>query len=211
MRRNLFFILSMVVLLAANCTGKGADIKANPASSLSIRLLPKSPAFDLEAVPQGAVSFTASIKNAGTETITVAHPSLCFPADYTLGDIRSFEDSHGKSEILLKITRPNGSELVLRDGSLYAFDPGNIPLLTIPPGESRTFEVGWFFQNARGRWEQDDQAAKAFLMKGEYRVRILLRNAFPKAALYDENAGGTQWIDVWTGEMESPEISIRVN
>jgi hypothetical protein len=166
MRRNLFFILVMVVFLAASCRGSGANMQGISNSSASIRLLPRSPSFDLEAVPQGAVRFTALIKNEGVETIRVAHPSVCFPADYKLGEIRSFEDSHGKSEILLKITRPNGSELVLRDGSLYAFDPGNIPLLTIPPGESRTFEVGWFFQNARGRWEQDGEAAKAFLIRG---------------------------------------------
>lgn len=209
--RKLLFILAMIGLLAASCMGTDADNNEITGSGASILLVPSSPEFDLEAVPQGAVSFTASVKNEGTETITVAHPSLCFPADYKMGEIRRFEDSHGKSEILLKITRPNGSELVLRDGSLYAFDPGNVPVLTIPPGETRTFDVGWFFQNARGRWEQDDEAAKAFLMKGEYRVRISFRNAFPKAALYDEITGDTQWINVWTGEIESPEIMIRVN
>jgi len=211
MRCKLFILLAIGVFLAANCGGNDAAVKGISRSSTTIQLLPKSPVFDLESVPQGAVSFTASIKNGGAKTITLAHPSVCFPADYKLGDIRRFEDSHGKSEILVEITRPDGSKLVMRDGSMYAFDPENVPILTIPPGETREFEVGWFFQNARGRWEQDGEAAKAFLIKGEYRVRILFRNSFPKAALYDENAGGTQWIDVWTGEMESPEITIEVN
>jgi len=66
----------------------------------------------------------------------------------------------------LNITKPDGSNVILRDGNLYGFDPKNVYLLTIPPGEIRTFDVGWFFQNARGRWERDDEAAKVFLMRG---------------------------------------------
>jgi hypothetical protein len=115
------------------------------------------------------------------------------------------------SEILLKITKPDGSDIVLRDGYSHYFDPGNVPLITIPPNGTGTFDVGWFFQNARGRWEQDDEAAKAFLLKGKYRIGILLRNVFPKATLYDENTRESKFTDVWTGEMESAEITIEVN
>ena len=117
---------------------------------------------------------------------------------------------YGKSEILLKITRPNGVDVILRDRYLGYFDPDNVPLIRIPPNETGTFDVGWFFQNARGRWEQDDEAAKVFLMRGNYKIRILLRNVFPKAVLYDENTKEIKFIDVWTGEIDSPEIIIEV-
>ena len=85
-----------------------------------------------------------------------------------------------------------------------------IPLLEIPAKASETFDVGWFFQNARGKWEQDNEAAKVFLMRGNYKIRILLRNVFPKAVLRDEDTKGIKFIDVWTGEVESPETIIEV-
>ena len=176
----------------------------------SILLLPRSNTFDLTQVRQGAVGFTASVKNEGTTTVKIAHPSICFPADYKQGEARHIEDSHGKSEILLKITKPNGVDVILRDGYLGFFDPGNVPLIEIPAKASGTFDVGWFFQNARGKWEQDDEAAKVFLMRGNFKIRILLRNVFPKAVLRDEDTKGFKFIDVWTGEIESQETTIEV-
>jgi hypothetical protein len=49
-----------------------------------------------------------------------------------------------------------------------------------------------------------------FLLKGKYKIRILLRNVFPKAALYDKDAGESKFTDVWTGELDSAEITIEV-
>ena len=51
---------------------------------------------------------------------------------------------------------------------------------------------------------------KAFLLKGKYKIKILLRNVFPKAALSNVNTKVSNFIDVWTGEIESPEITIAV-
>jgi hypothetical protein len=200
-----------MVMLAMSCKGwHNTGSKANPNPGASILLLPRSATFDMGKVPQGAVGFTASIKNEGTTTIIIAHPSTCIPADYKQGEIRRFNDSHGKSEILLKITKPNGADVILRDGYLHYFDPGNVPLITIPPNGTGTFDIGWFFQNARGRWEHDDEAAKVFLLMGKYKIRILLRNVLPKAVLYDQNTKKIKFINVWTGEMESAEITIEV-
>jgi hypothetical protein len=187
-----------------------AEVATNRPAGASILLLQRSRTLELEKVPQGAVNFTASIKNEGTTTITVAHPSICLPSDYAQGEERRFRDSHGKSEILLKIAKPDGSTVVLRDGYFYYFDPGNIPIITIPPNGTGSFDVGWFFQKARGRWERDDEAANVFIGKGKYKVSILFRNVFPRAVLYDENTRETRFIGVWTGEMESPEITIEV-
>jgi hypothetical protein len=208
--KRIMFVPLLMVMLTASCTWYTLEAQANSNPGASILLLPRSATFDIGKVPQGAVGFTALVKNEGTTTITIAHPSICFSADYKQGEIRRFHDSHGKSEILLKITKPDRSDIVLRDGYFHYFDPGNVPLITIPPNGTGTFEVGWFFQNARGRWEQDDEAAKVFLLKGKYKIRILLRNVFPKAALYDKDAGESKFTDVWTGELESAEITIEV-
>lgn len=203
-------LVPWLMVMLAMSWWHNAECKANSKPGVSILLLPRSATFDIRKVPQGAVSFTASIKNEGTTAITIAHPSICIPADYKPGELRRFHDSHGKSEILLKVTKPDGAKVILRDGYLHYFDPGNVPLITIPANGTGTFDVGWFFQNARGRWEQDDEAAKVFWLKGKYKIRILLRNIFPKAVLYDENAKGGKFTDVWTGEMESGEITIEV-
>jgi len=210
MKERIMFVPLLMAMLTMSCTWYNPKAPATSNSGASILLLPRSSIFDIGKMPQGTIGFTASINNEGTTTITIAHPSICLPADYKQGELRHFHDSHGKSEILLKITKPDGTDIFLRDGYLHYFDPGNVPLITIPPNGTGTFDVGWFFPNARGRWEQDDEAAKVFLMKGRYSIRILLRNVFPKAALYDENTGKSKFTDVWTGELESAEVSIEV-
>ena len=207
--------LSMA-MVAMGCHTHGPDpVRRSPETGVdsspgvSLALVPDSSAFDLGKVPQGTVGFTASIKNEGTATVIVAHPSVCEPAGYK-GKERRFSQSHGKSEILLEITKPDGSTAILRDGYSHAFDPDLHPLRTIPPNGMATFHMGWFFENQRGRWEQADLAAKMFLAKGRYRVRMLFRNVLPKARFYDEKTKEVAIIDVWTGEMESEEIAIEV-
>jgi len=207
--RNLFVLL-LIIMFATSSAWYSPEAQANSNPGASILLLPRSATFDIGEVPQGVVGFTASIKNEGPTTISIAHPSICLPAPRKQGESRRFQDLHGKSELLLKISRPDGSDVVLRDGNFHYFDPGNVPLITIPPNETGTFDVGWFFQNARGRWEQDEEAAKVFLAKGKYQIRMLFRNVFPTAMLYDENTRRFKSIDVWTGEMESAEITIEV-
>jgi hypothetical protein len=204
------FIPLLLTILTQSCKRHDTVPEAVFSQGASVLLVPRSDVFYVDKVPQGTVEFTALIRNDGKAPITMAHPSLCFPADYKLGEIRRFSDSHGKSEILLKIRKPDGVEVILRDRCFPFFDPDNAAFITIPPNGTGTIAVGWFFQNARGRWEQDEVAAKVFLMKGKYKIRILFRNSFPKAALYDENTEETKFIDVWTGEMESPEITIEI-
>ena len=213
---RIVFSLLSVLVLAMGANWSNAVQRANSNPDISVRLIPDSTKFDLEKVPYGAVGFTASISNKGAKTIRVAHPAVCYPSDPWPADnkqgsrsIRDSSERHGKSEILLKITRPNGENVVLRDGHHF-FDPGGAPLLEIPPNGTGNFQVGWFFQNARGRWERDNEAAEVFLLKGEYKVRILLRNVFPKARWNDGDSGWSPLVDVWTGEMESPEITIEV-
>jgi hypothetical protein len=161
-------------------------------------------------VPQGVVAFLATIRNERPETITIAHPSTCSPAEIKVGGTRYFKDNHGKSELLLEITKPNGRKVTLRDGWMYGFDPNNVYLLTIPPGGTGNFSLGWFFQNARGRWENDGEAATVFLQKGTYKVRIIFRNVFPKASVYNTAANKPESVNVWMGEMQSEEVIIEI-
>ena len=200
----------LAALLAAGCGGSRTDARQRSHAGVSLSLVSRAATFELSQVPRGAVGFTALIRNDGKTTVTVAHPSICLPAGAMPGKTRRFSDAHGNSEILLTIWRPDGTTVTLRDGFLHGFDPGNRRLLTIPPATSMGFDLGWFFENARGRWETDSDAAKVFLSKGGYRVRLLLRNRFPRAALHDEAAEETRLVDVWTGELESPEISVAV-
>jgi len=200
----------LMVLFAALYAGKNAESVMNTDAIASIRLHAESAVFEIDEVPKGAVIFTAEIRNEGSTTLTIAHPSICFPAARKQGKAGHIDDSRGKSEILLKIRKPDGSHVVLRDGHLHYFDPGNFPLLIIPPKKTGTFHIGWFFRNARGRWEQDDEAAKVFLAKGDYKVGITFRNVFSAATFFDEGVGAVKSIEVWTGEMESAEISVEV-
>lgn len=184
--------------------------RAATTSRLTVVLAPASPVFDKSRVPQGVVNFTATIENEGAAAITLAHPSICVPDGYEPGSTRSPNDSHGRSEILFTIAKPDGTTVVLRDSYAHYFDPDNRPLISVPPDGVSTIQIGWFFQNARGRWERDDEAANVFLDVGQYKVRLLFRNTFRKALISDRGAGGLRYVDVWTGQMESPEITVDV-
>ncbi len=210
MKAGVIFISLLLVIYSTSCKTFSSASEVNSSHGASISLVPYSSTFELEEVRRGAVGFTATIRNESTTPIKIAHPSICFPADYVEGEIRHLNDSHEKSEILLIIKRPDGADVVLRDGYFHYFDPGNFPLLTIPSNETGTFHVGWFFQNARGRWEKDEEAAKVFLLKGQYRIRIVFRNFFTRASVYNINTKANSFIDVWTGEMESTEVTIEL-
>jgi hypothetical protein len=174
-----------------------------------ITLNPKTSEYTISEVLRGAVSFSASVKNQGNRSITFAHPTVCFPADYQTGQSMDFNDRHGKSEILLTLEKPDGKIVVLRDGPHF-FDPYNISHFTINPGESKQFHVGWFFQNARGRWEDDLKAETVFKEKGTYLVTLLYRNFFPKGFVYDTSTDKSSLISVWTGEIQSNEVTVEI-
>lgn len=205
------FVLMLFVL--TGFAGKassddGAGAVARPCPGVSISMVSRAPIYNVSDVPQGAVGFKASITNESVTVITIAHPAICFPADYN-GAPRHFSESHGKSEIVLKIEKPDGSHTILRQRYTNYFDPGNVGFFTIRPGEIKSFDLGWFFENQQERWE-GRAAATVFLMKGKYRVKMLYRNAYPKALWYDTAAKSLKVVDVWTGELESPETIIEV-
>ncbi len=204
--------LLILFLCCASCHSKDPLFQPSslPANGLSISLKPNQPTIPSEKVPQGAASFTATIKNNGTTPALVAHPSVCMPHNLQAGQFWHLDDSHGKSEILLEITKPDGEPLVLRDGHHF-FDLEGLDHLIIPPGKTSSFHVGWFFLNARGRWEDDQKAATAFEAKGVYKVRILFRNSFPKAIVYEQpDPPKVKTVDAWTGEICSEPTTVEI-
>ncbi len=198
------FHLIIVLVLASACCAAGNAWRSSPGNShgISLSLSPESAVYSSTSVPSGAVRFIVTVKNPGAQQITIAHPAVCSPDDYPEGSSRSFTDLHGRSEILLKITKPGGNDVILRDGP-YFFDPGHVTHLVIEAGQTKQFELGWFFPNARGRWENSPEADIAFLEKGRYSVQLLYRNLFPKAHIYDRKEQAARSLTVWTGEAVS--------
>ena len=209
-RHIIIFTIILMALLVVSLARINTAAEVIPPQGASIILTPLSDTYNLDEALRGAVRFRALIRNESTETITIAHPSFCFPFDYKIGESKHFTENHGKSEILFKATKPDGTIVVLRDGFFYGFDPENTRFLTIPANETGTFDVGWFFQNARGRWEKDDEAARLFTERGQYKITLLFRNLFPKALLYDAKKRESRFVDVWTGEMESGQITVDI-
>ena len=172
---------------------------------LRVRLTPSSPSYSLADASQGAVLFVAEVWNPRDQPVVLAHPAITFPGECAL--LHNIKERHGKSEILLTVRKPGGETVILRDGPHF-FDPGNNAYLVVPAKGSQKFDIGWFFQNQRGRWERDDIAATLFTAKGSYTVTLLLRNKFTCAIL----GPGRRQLDrpIWTGEMRSNRATIAI-
>jgi hypothetical protein len=208
------FLTAIPVLLAAMLVlgPAGPCIAADAASGngASITLLPVSDTYDIDEAKRGAVRFRASVRNSGPNTINIAHPSVCYPGYHKIGETKHIADHYGKSEILFKVIKPDGTSVVLRYRLPGGFDPGNFRMLTIPSNDTGTFDLGWFFWSAEARWEEIDEAATLFTKRGRYRITLLFRNHFPVALLYDMKTREIESVDVWTGEMESEQITVEI-
>jgi hypothetical protein len=201
MRRRILSLLSLGVVVAMTASG---------APRIALSLEADSAILEQAEADRGAVSFIATVRNHGSDPVTIAHPMICSPEGFAEGDAKRREDSHGKSEILLTIVRPDGQRVELRDGWFGFFDPGNVDHLAIPPGGSAVFHLGWFFQNARGRWEDDQLAWSIFTTPGIYTARVIFRNSYPRAYVRDQATTGITVVDAWTGELESNEATVEI-
>lgn len=201
----LFVALTIFALLAQDILGQRQTRRsARPAGDVELSLESSEPNYTLEDVDRGAVRFVAKITNSSDKTLVVGHPSFCFPSRALSAGIR-LDDRDGKSEILLQIRKPNGEQVNLRDES--QFEPEFVSHLVIPPKDSKQFSLGWFFQNARGKWDDDRVAWTVFAAKGSYVVQLTLRNTFP----YLISPTQSEPLAVWTGELRSKPIKIQVN
>ncbi len=175
-----------------------------------ITLTPGSQSYSLNQASLGKVHFMAELTNKTDEVLVIVHPLVTYPEDYMHGDEYPPESRHGLAEILLNITQPSGESMMLREGGRTYFEPGNMDYLYVLPKSSKSFYVGWFFQNSKGRWEDDNQAWKAFGEKGTYEVEIIYRNFLPKAAVRTNPMQKAEFIKPWNGEILSETITIEV-
>jgi hypothetical protein len=212
---NKFYkLLSVLVIFSAiaGCDNGGTPPAASTrtdSNALTITLGPETSQYPLDDVFKGDIQFAVSVENVGDSIITFAHPVICFPEGYKIGDSLNFREYHGKSEILLTVEKPDGDILVLRDGPHF-FDPDSESHFTLRPGGSDLFYIGWFFQNARGGWEDNIRAETVFTGRGQYRLTLLYRNFFPKALIHDNASEKSNFADVWTGEIKSNTITVTV-
>jgi len=205
-------IVSAMIVIIAGCENKGESPPASTGMDnhdLIITLGPETSQYILDDVFKGEIQFAASVRNRGESEITFAHPFICFPEDYRIGDSLNLRQYHGKCEILLKVEKPDGSDVVLRDGPHF-FDPDNESYFIVQPGETDLFYLGWFFQNARGGWEDNVKAENVFTGRGQYRLTLLYRNSFPKALIRDTVTDKSRFIAVWTGEIDSNTITVTI-
>lgn len=212
--RKIFNALIPLLLLFAitSCEKDGQPPTSTPGSNalpLTITLGPQSSEYSIDDVFRGDIQFAVSVENRAESEISFAHPTICFPEDYRIGDSLDLAEHHGKSEILLTVEKPDGNTVTLRDGPHF-FDPDKKGYFIIRPGESDLFYLGWFFQNARGGWEDNIKAENVFTGRGEYRLTLLYRNFFPKALVHDTAADKSRFIDVWTGEARSNEVVVTI-
>lgn len=207
-------MLSSILLIAlVGCNGEQKPASPPSGTTLrppSITLGPESSEYTLDDVFRGTFQFAVAVENRDEGPITFAHPTICYPGDHQIGKSLDLRKRHGKSEILLTVQRPDGSDIVLRDGPHF-FDPDNASYFIIDPGESSLFYIGWFFQNARGGWENDINAKDVFTGSGEYRLTLLYRNTFPKALIHDASTDRSRYTDVWTGEIQSNDITVTIH
>jgi hypothetical protein len=212
--RNVFkaVLVPLMLITLGGCDGGQNTAISPPETTLhppKITLGPESSEYTRDEVFKSTVQFAVAVENKNTGPITFAHPAICFPEKHQIGESLDLRVRHGKSEILLTVRRPDGSEIVLRDAPHF-FGPDNVSHFFIDPGESGLFFIGWFFQNAQGGWENDISPRDVFTGRGEYRLKLLYRNIFPKALIHDTATGRSRYTDVWTGEIRSNEVTVTI-
>lgn len=197
-----------------------AQDKIEVFQNINLQLAPTAESYELEEDFRGKlryknefVAFRATISNNTDSTITVMHPGACLPDSINNPPPWTIEELIGKSEILIYITKPDGNKVMLRERTNPYFEGSEDSTfsssthLLIPPDNSRSFYVGWFFMNARGRWLDDVLAAHVFLERGTFSVQLLYRNVFTNCKVPNRNYSNTLWI----GTLLSNEVEIKIH
>lgn len=177
-----------------------------PASSpLTLTIRPAEPGYDLKNARLGNVVIHAEVRNTGKRDVLLAHPNVCFP--HKLSEGESVTPDRSKSHLSVVIENPQGTTTVLTNNNLRMFEPGNRHHMTIMPGQSSQFVLGWFGpEYSVGQW---NLAKPLFTEPGDYRITVRYKNAYPVAYIYD--ATGKQSVsDAWIGEFQSNTIVLPV-
>jgi hypothetical protein len=155
------------------------------------------------------VTLIAQLRNTGTEPIVLAHPNACFPKDYELGDTIHVSVRYEKSEIIISITRPDGSRVYLRNNMLRGFEPNGGHYLYIDQGESVEILLGWLGPDfSLGQWEVSEDV---FFLPGIYTAQVTIKNLLPKAIDNDKVGNWFLRQDIWMGETVSNTVEIAVH
>lgn len=174
-------------------------------AQLKLVIRAKEAAYDLNQARTGNVTIIARVENSSKQRVLFAHPNVCFPHKLREGQRLTRDPS--QSHLTVLIENPSGKTTVLRNNGLRVFEPGNKGHLTVMPGASREFFLGWFGPlYSLGQWNMDQPV---FTETGQYRVTVRYRNAYPVAYLFDRE-GRQSTGDAWIGELQSNTIAVLV-
>jgi hypothetical protein len=177
-----------------------------PASvPLKLTIRPAEPGYDLINARMGNITILARVQNSGTQSVLLAHPNISFPHELKEG--QSLKRDPSQSYLSVLIETPRGATTVLSNNGLRMFEPGNQGHLTIMPGESKEFRLGWFGpEYSVGQWNIEKPV---FTETGRYRITVRYKNTYPVAYIF-EREGKWSVADAWTGEFQSNTISLPI-
>lgn len=178
------------------------DLASGP---LTLTIRPAEPGYDLKNASSGNVVILAEVRNTGKRNVLLAHPNVCFP--HKLSEGESVMPDRSQSHLSVVIENPQGTTMVLTNNELRMFEPGNRHHMTIMPGQSSQFVLGWFGPEYNvGQW---NLAKPLFTEPGDYRVTVRYKNAYPVAYIFDET-GKQSVSDAWIGAFQSNTIVLPI-
>ena len=178
------------------------DVASDP---LKLTIRPAQPGYDLKNARLGNVVILAEVRNTGKRKVLLAHPNVCFP--HKLSEGQSVMPDRSQSHLSVVIENPRGTTTVLTNNQLRMFEPGNRHHMTIMPGRSSEFFLGWFGPEfSVGQWNMDKPV---FTEPGDYRITVRFKNAYPVAYIFDET-GKQSASGAWIGAFQSNTIVLPI-
>lgn len=178
------------------------DLASDP---LTVTIRPAEPGYSLKNASLGNVVILAEVRNTGKRDVLLAHPNVCFPHELSEGE--SVMPDRTQSHLSIVIEDPRGTTTVLTNNELRMFEPGNRHHMTIMPGQSSEFFLGWFGpEYSVGQW---NLSKPLFTEPGDYRITVRYKNAYPVAYIFDET-GKQSASDAWIGEFQSNTIVLPI-
>lgn len=189
------------------CTGIAQEFsRHDPVSApLKLTIRPEKSGYDLKTARIGSIKILARVQNNGQQSVLLAHPNVSFPHELREGE--SLMPDPSQSHLSVLIENPQGTTIVLSNNGLRKFDPGNRGHLSIMPGDSKEFFLGWFGpEYSVGQWNIDQPV---FTETGKYSITVRYKNAYPVAYIFARDAKQSV-ADAWIGEFQSNTISLLI-
>jgi hypothetical protein len=173
--------------------------------SIKLTLALEKSTFSLEEVND--IHFTARFENNSEDTIILAHPNICLPAEPQEGEVIAIDPS--QANLMVWITTPSGNQIVLRNSFFNKFllDPSHAAstdhLILLPGGSVEVIFHNFHPYSSINPWDFINEPI--FRMKGRYSIQMVYKNHYP-CALTDE----TDCVVPWMGEITSNIILVEV-